>query len=129
MHRAPLQLGGVLDEGALLGKQIPNWKFLEEFHADLDQLGIPRQRQYLNRSSFRNLLLAAGAKEFHVNLMTHPSPKQASDMYAPGDAMASDVRCDPAARSPGVARGRSSRPIETVRRTVGGRLRWWRNVP
>lgn len=63
------------------GKQQRNWRLLAEFHADLDQLGIARQRQYENRSTFRNLLLRAGAPEFTVNLMTHPSPKQASDFY------------------------------------------------
>lgn len=63
------------------GKQQRNWKLLAEFHADLDALGIPRQRQYENRSTFRNLLFERGAPEFAVNLMTHPSPKQASDFY------------------------------------------------
>ena len=63
------------------GKQLPNWKLGEQFYADLDVLRIPRQRQYENRSTFRNLLLRAGAPEFIVNLLTHPSPKQASDFY------------------------------------------------
>jgi integrase len=63
------------------GKQVRNWKLLAEFYADLDTLKIDRQRQYENRSTFRNLLLCAGAPEFIVNLMTHPSPKQASDFY------------------------------------------------
>jgi hypothetical protein len=63
------------------GKQFTNWKLLPEFHHDLDVLKIDRQRQYENRSTFRNLLLCAGAPEFIVNLMTHPSPKQASDFY------------------------------------------------
>lgn len=63
------------------GRQCGNHELLEQFHADLDTLKIPRQRQYENRSTFRNLLLRAGAPEFVVNLMTHPSPKQASDFY------------------------------------------------
>ena len=41
----------------------------------------PRQRQYESRSTFRNLALAAGAVEFHVNMITHPKPKRASDHY------------------------------------------------
>lgn len=63
------------------GKQWRNGQLLAQFHGDLDVLGIARQRQYENRSTFRNLLLRAGAPEFIVNLMTHPSPKQASDAY------------------------------------------------
>src|SRR5438105_2743498 len=63
------------------GKQYENWKLLHEFHADLDALKIDRQRQYESRATFRNLLLSAGAPDFHVDLMTHPSPKQASDFY------------------------------------------------
>jgi hypothetical protein len=38
-------------------------------------------RQYESRSTFRNLALSAGASEFHVNLITHPKPKRASDYY------------------------------------------------
>jgi integrase len=53
----------------------------KQFVADLDAVGIPRQRQYESRSTFRNLALAAGAMEFHVNMITHPKPKRASDHY------------------------------------------------
>jgi integrase len=53
----------------------------KQFVADLDAVGIPRQRQYESRSTFRNLALAAGAVEFHVNMITHPKPKRASDHY------------------------------------------------
>ena len=42
---------------------------------------IPAQRQYESRSTFRNLALSAGASEFHLNLITHPKPKRASDFY------------------------------------------------
>jgi integrase len=53
----------------------------KQFKADLGVVGIPAQRQYESRSTFRNLALSAGASEFHVNLITHPSPKRASDLY------------------------------------------------
>lgn len=54
---------------------------LEQFYADLAALGLPRQRQYESRSTFRNLCLLAGASDFHVDLITHPSPRRASDFY------------------------------------------------
>jgi hypothetical protein len=54
---------------------------LDYFHADLKALGFPLQRAYESRSTFRNLLLQAGAQEFHVNMLTHAPVKQASDYY------------------------------------------------
>jgi len=57
------------------------WATNERFQADLELLGIPVQRQYETRSTFRNLAMRAGASEFHLNLITHPKPKQASDFY------------------------------------------------
>jgi integrase len=57
------------------------WATNERFQADLKRLGIPTQRQYETRATFRNLAMRAGASEFHLNLITHPSPKQASDFY------------------------------------------------
>ena len=36
---------------------------------------------YESRSTFRNLAMSAGATEFHLNLITHPKPKKASDFY------------------------------------------------
>ncbi len=53
----------------------------KQFMQDLETLGLPAQRQYESRSTFRNLALSAGASEFHVNLITHPKPKRASDFY------------------------------------------------
>ncbi len=67
------------------GGQWGNGQRLKRFHLDLDTLGMPRQRQYENRSSFRMLLINAGAEELLVNRMTHPSPKQASDLYTRTD--------------------------------------------
>jgi integrase len=57
------------------GKQLPNWKLGEQFYADLD-VPIPRQRQYENRSTFRNLLICAGAPEFIVNLIPTRRPSR-----------------------------------------------------
>jgi integrase len=51
------------------------------FHTDLAAVGLPEQRQYESRSTFRNLALQAGASEFHVNLITHPKPAKAADFY------------------------------------------------
>ena len=53
----------------------------KQFRQALETLGLARQRQYESRSTFRNLALSAGAAEFHVNLITHPKPKRASDYY------------------------------------------------
>lgn len=48
---------------------------------DIAAVGLPKQRQYESRSTFRNLALRAGASEFHVNLITHPRPQKAADFY------------------------------------------------
>ncbi len=53
----------------------------KQFKADLETVGIATQRQGESRSTFRNLALSAGASEFHLNLITHPKPKRASDFY------------------------------------------------
>ena len=53
----------------------------KQFKADLETVGIATQRQYESQSTFRNLALSAGASEFHLNLITHPKPKRASDFY------------------------------------------------
>lgn len=53
----------------------------KQFQADLAAVGFAPQRQYESRSTFRNLALSAGASEFHLNLITHPKPKRASDFY------------------------------------------------
>jgi len=52
-----------------------------QFKADLEVLGIPHQRQYESRATFRNLALRAGASEFHVNLISHPKPRKGADFY------------------------------------------------
>ena len=54
------------------GRQRSVWMTGDGFQADLKLLGIPPQRQYETRSTFRNLAMRAGASEFHLNLITHP---------------------------------------------------------
>jgi hypothetical protein len=73
--------GDLVRVDRIVGNEWGNGQLLDHFHADLKALKIPLQRQYENRSTFRNLLLRAGAQEFHVNLMTHAPVKQASDYY------------------------------------------------
>ncbi len=51
------------------------------FYADLDRVGIPRQRPYETRATFRSLCLAGGAARDAVNRITHPKPSQASNYY------------------------------------------------
>lgn len=63
------------------GKQAPNWKRGEEWYADLEHLRIHKVRHHDTRAVFRNLLLGRRAQKFHVDLMTHPSKKDASDLY------------------------------------------------
>ena len=53
----------------------------KQFLVDLAAVGFDAQRQYESRSTFRNLALSAGVSKFHLNLITHPKPKQASDYY------------------------------------------------
>jgi len=53
----------------------------KQFKADLATVDLPHQHKYESRSTFRNLALSVGASEFHVNLITHPKPKRASDYY------------------------------------------------
>jgi integrase len=63
------------------GRQWTNGPLLKRHYKDLELLGISKQRQYENRATFRNLLICAGAQEFHVNLMTHSKKEKASDFY------------------------------------------------
>lgn len=49
--------------------------------ADLERLGLERQVHYETRSTFRSLALAGGADLVALDLITHPSPRQARDLY------------------------------------------------
>lgn len=43
--------------------------------------GFARQQHYEARATFRSLALAGGADLHSVDLITHPGPKQAKDLY------------------------------------------------
>ncbi|MEY2668538.1 MAG: hypothetical protein RJA59_1176, partial [Pseudomonadota bacterium] len=54
----------------------------------LDSAGRPVTRtHYETRSTFRSLALGGGAVERDLNRITHPSPKEASDLYTRMDAL------------------------------------------
>ncbi len=48
---------------------------------DLVELGLDHQRHYESRSTFRNLARAGGANLPDLDLITHPSPRAAKDLY------------------------------------------------
>jgi integrase len=48
---------------------------------DLVTVGLGHQRHYESRSTFRNLPRAGGANLPDLDLITHPSPKAAKDLY------------------------------------------------
>ena len=51
------------------------------FQRDLSAVGLRAQQHYESRSTFRSLALAGGADLHAVDLITHPSPKDAKDLY------------------------------------------------
>ncbi len=51
------------------------------FSQDLVTLGLEHQRHYESRSTFRNLARAGGANLADLDLITHPSPRAAKDLY------------------------------------------------
>ena len=63
------------------GKQWDVGVLLKRHYKVLELFKVAQQRQYDSRSTFRNLLICAGAQEFHVNLMTHSKKEKASDFY------------------------------------------------
>jgi integrase len=75
-HHGPRAAGG----RSLFPREDGNQRLVsgtdKQFKQDLETLGLPTQRQYESRSTFRNLALSTGASEFHVNLITHPKPKE-----------------------------------------------------
>ena len=54
---------------------------LDQFHGDLDRLGIPRQRQYESRATFRTLALDGGADNAQIDAITHPRLVTGPDFY------------------------------------------------
>ncbi len=51
------------------------------FQRDLAAVGLDPQQHYESRATFRSLALAGGADLHAVDLITHPSPKNAKDLY------------------------------------------------
>ncbi len=56
-------------------------KALEDFHEDLDRLGLRRRRHYDSRRTFISLGLDGGASKDVLQSITHPRPVDAFDMY------------------------------------------------
>lgn len=54
---------------------------MEALQADLATVGLAAQAHYESRATFRSLALGGGADLHAVDLITHPSPKQAKDLY------------------------------------------------
>ena len=50
-------------------------------NGDLDRLGIPRQRQYESRATFRTLALDGGADNAQIDAITHPRLVTGPDFY------------------------------------------------
>ena len=56
-------------------------KALEDFHEDLDRLGLRRRRHYDARRTFISLGLDGGASKDILQSITHPRPADAFDLY------------------------------------------------
>jgi integrase len=56
-------------------------KALEDFHEDLDALGLRRRRHYDSRRTFISLGLDGGASKDILQSITHPRPADAFDLY------------------------------------------------
>ena len=70
-------------------------KALEDFHEDLDRLGLRRRRHYDARRTFISLGLDAGGSKDLLQSITHPRPADAFDLYrTPGWA----ARCETVAK-------------------------------
>lgn len=95
---------------------------LELFHGDLDRLGMPRQRQYESRATFRILALDGGADSAQVDVITHPSVVSGPDFYRRLErgwrARCAAVLCIDPGREPG-SRRRSPRCVELGNRRCG----------
>ena len=56
-------------------------KALEDFHEDLERLGLRKRRHYDARRTFISLGLDAGASKDILQSITHPRPADAFDLY------------------------------------------------
>ncbi len=64
------------------GGQRTNTHSNKRFQADLERLGLRGGRtHYETRATFRSLAIAGGAPRGDLDLITHPSPREASDLY------------------------------------------------
>ncbi|MBS2031608.1 MAG: hypothetical protein JST54_27165 [Deltaproteobacteria bacterium] len=70
-------------------------KALEDFHEDLDRLGLRRRRHYDSRRTFISVGLDSGASKDILQTITHPRPADAFDLYrtASWEARCSAVSC------------------------------------
>lgn len=66
-------------------------KALEDFHGDLERLGLRKRRHYDSRRTFISLALEGGASKDVLTAITHPRPKDAFDLYR---TLAWLVRCE-----------------------------------
>jgi len=56
-------------------------KALEDFHEDLERLGLRKRRHYDSRRTFISLGLDGGASKDILQSITHPRPVDAFDLY------------------------------------------------
>lgn len=64
------------------GGSRPNGNSYKAFKSDLKRLGLREGRShYESRSTFRSLAMAGGAPRAELDLITHPSPREAADLY------------------------------------------------
>jgi hypothetical protein len=56
-------------------------KALEDFHEDLERLGLRKRRHYDARRTFTSLALNGGASKDLVRWITHPWPADCFDLY------------------------------------------------
>ena len=64
------------------GGQRTNTHSNKRFQADLERLGLRGGRtHYETRATFRSLAMAGGAPRAELDLLTHPSPREAADLY------------------------------------------------
>jgi len=68
-------------QGARAKGRRPNSASWKTWAGDLERIGTAHQRHYESRSTFRSLALAGGAAREDVDLLTHLSPRSASDVY------------------------------------------------
>lgn len=66
--------------GAKGGARNSGWSS-KRWRKDLELLGIEQQIHYETRSTFRSLAMAGGADLVALDLITHPTPKQAKELY------------------------------------------------